>query len=76
MGIKSYWLWDSGISFVPCQEQGQIPSNEGGTAMWQYEGVKQKGKNLFNSVRKLPLDRVIENWKCNPWRELTLNEGS
>lgn len=37
-------LWESGISFMPCQEQGQIPSNEGGTAMWQYEGVNQKAK--------------------------------
>lgn len=44
VGIKSYRLWESGISFVPCQEQGQIPSNEGGTAMWQCEGVKQKAK--------------------------------
>jgi len=29
---------------MPCQEWGQIHSNEGGTAMWQWEGAKQKAK--------------------------------
>lgn len=74
VGVKSYRLWKSGISFVPCEEWGQIQSNEGGTAMWQSEGAKQKVK-ISLTVGKLPLDMLTENWKCNPRGELTLNAG-
>lgn len=34
-----------------------------------------RSNNLFSSVGKLPLDRLVENWKHNPWGELILNAG-